>query len=77
MARTWKHTCLMKGNVPRLLPLLHTLVEERVGEGVSHPLSRPFMSQPCPRLFYCKEMLTMVSFCALKAGTAQSGLVDN
>jgi hypothetical protein len=22
----------MKGNLPRLLPLLHTLVEERVGE---------------------------------------------
>jgi hypothetical protein len=36
----------MKGNLPRLLPLLHTLVEEGRGEEVSHPLQRPFMNQP-------------------------------
>jgi hypothetical protein len=36
----------MKGDRRRLLPLLHTLVEERVGERRFHPLLRPFMSQP-------------------------------
>jgi hypothetical protein len=37
----------MKGKTARLLPLLHTLVEERAGERrfPTHP--PPFMSQPC------------------------------
>jgi hypothetical protein len=36
----------MKGKTARLLPLLHTLVEERAGERrfPTHP--PPFMSQP-------------------------------
>jgi hypothetical protein len=34
--------------LPRLLPLLHTLVEEGRGEEVFHPLSRPFMSLGLP-----------------------------
>ncbi len=36
----------MKGNRLRVLPLLHTLVEEGRGEEVSHPLNRTFMIQP-------------------------------
>jgi hypothetical protein len=41
------HGWLMKGKTARLLPLLHTLVEERAGERrfPTHP--PPFMSQPC------------------------------
>jgi hypothetical protein len=40
------HGWLMKGKTARLLPLLHTLVEERAGERrfPTHP--PPFMSQP-------------------------------
>jgi hypothetical protein len=40
----------MKGKNARLLPLLHTLVEERAGERrfPTHP--PPFMSQPCELL---------------------------
>jgi hypothetical protein len=43
------HGWLMKGKTARLLPLLHTLVEERAGERrfPTHP--PPFMSQPCGR----------------------------
>ena len=36
----------MKGNHPRLPPLLHTLVEEGRGEEVFDPVIPPFMSQP-------------------------------
>jgi hypothetical protein len=41
-----EHGWLMKGKTARLLPLLHTLVEERAGERrfPTHP--PPFMSQP-------------------------------
>jgi hypothetical protein len=42
------HGWLMKGKTARLLPLLHTLVEERAGERRFPTNSPPFMSQPCP-----------------------------
>jgi len=46
-ART-RHGCLMQGNLPRLLPLLHTLVEERAGRGGFPPL-HPALHEPAVR----------------------------
>jgi hypothetical protein len=40
------HGWLMKGKLARLLPLLHTLVEERAGERRFPTNPPPFMSQP-------------------------------
>jgi len=36
----------MKAKLPRLLRLLHTLVEEGQREEASHPLRQSFISQP-------------------------------
>jgi hypothetical protein len=45
-AKPTKHGWLMKGKPARPLPLLHTLVEERVGERRFPTNPPPFMSQP-------------------------------
>jgi hypothetical protein len=39
------HGWLMKGKLPRFLPLLHTLVEERAGRGGFSP-SHPALHEP-------------------------------
>jgi hypothetical protein len=55
------HGWLMKGKTARLLPLLHTLVEERAGERrfPTHP--PPFMSQPCAFPGFAKKGFTVLS----------------
>jgi hypothetical protein len=50
----WKdeffHGWLMKGNLARLLPLLHTLVEERAGVR-RFPFSHPARHEPAAEFF--------------------------
>jgi len=52
----------MKGNLRRLLPLLHTLVEERAGRG-GFPPSPPALHEPAVLL--SADLFSFVSFVAL------------